>query len=145
MKHRCFLKYHKTHKVNCVFKKGKTNKTMHRTFGKNCFFFLYFFFFFTKPHYNDTEWIPGSAVWVTAIYRVWYTVIWKVDDYHTEYICLSMTLNSTVLSFIKRIIFQVYIKCCVCRDSLAVYEILRKCLFDPETLLFGYIQGHCNG
>ena len=45
MKHRCFLKYHKTHKVNCVFKKGKTNKTMHRTFGKNCFFFLFFFFF----------------------------------------------------------------------------------------------------
>ena len=56
-----------------------------------------------------------------------------------------MTLNSTVLSFIKRIIFKVYIKCCVCRDSLVVYEILRKCLFDPETLLLGYIQGHCNG
>lgn len=55
-----------------------------------------------------------------------------------------MILNSTVLLFIKRIIFQVYIKFHVCWDR-AVYEILRKCLFDPEILLFGYIQGHCNG
>ena len=58
-----------------------------------------------------------------------------VDDYHTVYICLYKILNSTILAFIKRKIFQVYIKFYVCHDII-FYETIIEHLFNQETHLF---------